>query len=120
MQSGRRIALIGMIVSGGLAALKITVGELGNSTALTADGFESAADVVASGTIFLALTLAMKPPDSNHPYGHGRIETLAGLLLGFVLFCAGIAISAHALLLEHDQLPMPSVYAIWPLILSVV
>jgi cation diffusion facilitator family transporter len=120
MQSGRRIALIGMIVSGGLAALKITVGQFGNSTALVADGFESAADVVASGTIFLALTLAMKPPDSNHPYGHGRIETLAGLLLGFVLFCAGIAISAHALLLEHDQLPMPSAYTIWPLILSVV
>lgn len=120
MQSGRRIALTGMLISGGLAALKITVGTLGHSTSVVADGFESAADVLASGTIVLALTMAMKPPDSEHPYGHGRIETLAGLLLGFVLFAAGLAISMHAILSLNEKLPAPGLYAILPLILSVL
>jgi cation diffusion facilitator family transporter len=118
MQVGQRIALIGMLVSAGLAALKIVVGTMAQSTSVLADGFESAADVLASGTILLALTLAARPPDSNHPYGHGRIETLAGLLLGFVLFCAGIGISVHAIAV-NDISGAPAAYAVWPLFISI-
>ncbi len=120
MQIGPRIALIGMLVSGGLAILKIITGHMANSTSVLADGFESAADVLASGTILLALTLAAIPPDSNHPYGHGRIETLAGLLLGFVLFSAGIAISVHSIAAVGDVKTPPAAYAIWPLLISIV
>src|SRR5579883_3469822 len=120
MQIGQRIALIGMLVSAGLATVKIVTGYLGHSTSVLADGFESAADVLASGTILLALTLASRPPDSNHPYGHGRIETLAGLLLGFVLFSAGIAISFHAIADVNDIKGPPAAYTMWPLIVSIV
>lgn len=119
MQIGQRIALTGMFVSAGLAAMKITVGHFANSTSVLADGFESAADVLASGTILLALTLAARPADSNHPYGHGRIETLAGLLLGFVLFAAGVAISFHAISAVGDVKAPPAAYAIWPLLISI-
>ena len=119
MQIGQRIALIGMVVSAGLAALKIVVGHMAQSTSVLADGFESAADVLASGTILLALTLAARPPDSNHPYGHGRIETLAGLLLGFVLFSAGVAISFHAIAAAGDVIRPPAAYAVWPLLISI-
>ena len=108
-----------MFVSAGLAAMKITVGHFANSTSVLADGFESAADVLASGTILLALTLAARPADSNHPYGHGRIETLAGLLLGFVLFAAGVAISFHAISAVGDVKAPPAAYAIWPLLISI-
>jgi cation diffusion facilitator family transporter len=83
-----------------------------------ADGFESAADVLASGTILLALTLAARPPDTNHPYGHGRIETLAGLLLGFILFSAGVAIAIHGIAGVGDVKQPPALYAIWPLLIS--
>ncbi|HEY3838868.1 MAG TPA: cation diffusion facilitator family transporter [Bryobacteraceae bacterium] len=120
MQIGQRIALIGMLVSATLACMKITAGYLGHSTSVLADGFESGADVLASGTILLALVLAARPADSNHPYGHGRIETLAGLLLGFVLFSAGIAISAHALTGVSDVKELPASYTIWPLIVSAI
>src|SRR6476619_5353530 len=102
MQIGQRIALIGMLVSGALAVLKIVTGHMAHSTSVMADGFESAADVLASGTILLALTLAARPPDSNHPYGHGRIETLAGLFLGFVLLSAGVGISFHSISAVDD------------------
>ena len=120
MQTGQRIALVGMLVSAALAGLKITVGHFARSTSVTADGFESAADVLASGTILLALTLAARPPDSNHPYGHGRIETLAGLLLGFILFLAGVAIAVHGVAGAGDVTEIPAAYAIWPLLISSV
>jgi cation diffusion facilitator family transporter len=119
MQIGPRIALIGMLVSAGLAVLKIVTGQMANSTSVLADGFESAADVLASGTILLALTLAARPADSNHPYGHGRIETIAGLFMGFVLFSAGIAISVHSISAVGDVTGPPAFYAIWPLLISI-
>ena len=119
MQTGQRIALVGMLVSGALAVLKISIGHMAQSTSVLADGFESAADVLASGTILLALTLATRPPDSNHPYGHGRIETLAGLFLGFILFSAGIAISFHSISAVGDVTHAPAAYAIWPLLISI-
>jgi len=119
MQIGPRIALTGMLVSGGLAILKIVAGHMANSNSVLADGFESAADVLASGTILLALTLAARPPDSNHPYGHGRIETLSGLFLGFILFAAGIAISIHSISAVGNVKTPPASYAIWPLFISI-
>src|SRR5579863_2597923 len=119
MHIGQRIAFTGMLVSAGLAVLKIVTGHMAHSTSVLADGFESAADVLASGTILLALTLAARPADSNHPYGHGRIETLAGLFLGFVLFSAGIAISFHSIYAVGDVKSPPAAYAIWPLLISI-
>jgi len=69
--------------------------------------------------VLLGLTLAAKPADWNHPYGHGRAETLMGLLVGLMLFGAGTAISAHALLRAGDVHQPPAAYAIWPLIGSI-
>src|ERR1019366_5481692 len=81
MQTGQRVAVTGMLVSGALAAIKIVVGMSGHSTAVVADGFESAADVAASGFVLFGLTMAAKPADENHPYGYGRVETLTGLMI---------------------------------------
>lgn len=116
MQTGQRVALAGMIVSGILAAIKITAGMMGHSTAVVADGLESAADVFASGIVLLGLTLAAKPPDWNHPYGHGRLETLTGLFIGFLLAMAGVLISYNALSQVGRVHPPPAPFVIWPLI----
>jgi cation diffusion facilitator family transporter len=116
MQTGQRVATAGMIVSGALAAIKITAGLMGHSTAVVADGFESAGDVFASGLVLLGLTLAAKPADWNHPYGHGRLETLTGLFIGLMLAAAGVAISAHALRQIGRVHPPLATFVIWPLI----
>ncbi len=97
MQIGQRVALAGILVSGSLAVIKILAGLAGHSTATVADGLESAGDVVASGVVFLGLTLAAKPADENHPYGHGRVETLTGLLVGMFLAAAGVLICYRSL-----------------------
>jgi len=119
MRIGQRVALGGMIVSSGLAVVKIIIGMMAGSTSVVADGLESAGDVLASGLVFLGLTLAAKPADWNHPYGHGRAETLTGLLVGLMLFGAGVLISFHALVLAGEAHQPPAAYAIWPLIASI-
>lgn len=119
MQSGPRVALVGMTISGLLAALKIVVGLFAGSTSVLADGFESGGDVLASGLVFVGLTVAAKPADLNHPYGHGRAETLSGFLLGLLLFAVGGAIAAHAILSAGDVTGVPARYAIVPLLISI-
>jgi divalent metal cation (Fe/Co/Zn/Cd) transporter len=59
---------------------------------VVADGLESASDVFAWGLVLLGLTLAAKPADEDHPYGHGRIEILTGLLIGLALSAGGALI----------------------------
>src|ERR1700728_1148056 len=103
MQNARQIARTGMVVSAVLATMKISVGLAAHSAAVTADGFESAADILTSGLVLVGMTLAARPADENHPYGHGRVEILTGLLLGFILVCAGGAIAWHGLTPGTDE-----------------
>ena len=119
MERARKIAILGMVVSGLLAILKITVGWIAHSAAVSADGFESATDVFTSGLLLIGLILAARPADDNHPYGHGRVEILIGLLLGFILACAGGGIAWHGLTGAADAKHVPASYAIWPLIVSI-
>ncbi|MEO8370351.1 MAG: cation diffusion facilitator family transporter [Candidatus Solibacter sp.] len=118
MQTGQRVAVAGMVISGSLALIKITAGMSGNSTAVVADGFESAADVVASGFVLFGLTMAAKPADDEHPYGHGRVETLTGLLIGLVLTLGGALISWNAIRRVGETHEAIAAFVIWPLLLS--
>ncbi len=108
-----------MLVSAFLAILKIAVGIHANSTAVVSDGFESAADVFTSGLVFLGLLVASKPPDREHPYGHGRFEILTALAVGAILTASGVVIAWHALQHVGAARPAPALMAIWPLIISI-
>jgi cation diffusion facilitator family transporter len=120
MHIGQRVAIAGMVVSGALAIVKIVAGLSGHSTAVVADGLESAGDVFASGFVLLGLTLAARPADENHPYGHGRAETLTGLLIGLALAATGALISYESLRrLGQPRLPLAA-YVVWPLVASVL
>jgi cation diffusion facilitator family transporter len=118
MDSGQRAAVAGMVASGLLAVIKITIGAIGHSTSVVADGLESASDVFASGFVLLGLTLASKPADANHPYGHGRVEILTGLLIGLVLTAGGAVISYGAFNGLGKPHPGLSSFVLWPLALS--
>jgi cation diffusion facilitator family transporter len=119
VQVGRRVAIASMIVSGSLAVLKIVAGLMANSTAVVSDGVESAADVVASAIVLFGLSVASKPPDAEHPYGHGRFETLSGLAVGILLGVTGAGICFHAALhLDDPHTVAP--FALWPLVVSMI
>jgi len=118
MKDGRGIAAVGMAISAALAVIKILAGLAGHSTAVVADGLESTSDVFASGFVLLALTLAAKPADADHPYGHGRVEILTGLLIGLALTAGGAIISYGSLESVGQPHPGVAAFVLWPLFAS--
>lgn len=73
------------------ATIKFVAGILGNSYALLADAIESTADVLSSVLVLVGLRYSSKPADENHPYGHGRYETLSTFaVIGFLVISATV------------------------------
>ena len=114
-QFGRRIALISVTLGMALASVKIWVGLTGGSASVTSDGFETASDVFSSAIVYAGLWLASKPPDDEHPYGHGRYETLAGLAVGAILLLTGACIFTNSLLRisERDKVELFTLYPLF-------
>jgi cation diffusion facilitator family transporter len=108
-----------MLVSAVLATAKIVVGLNANSTAVVSDGLESVGDVLTSGLVMFGLIIAAKPPDAQHPYGHGRLETLSALVVGMILIASGSLIAFRSLERAWESQHTPAAYAVWPLIASI-
>lgn len=87
--SADRIIKVGLIVNAVLMVMKLSAGYWGHSGAVFADGIESACDFVAIFATMVALKLGRQPFDANHPYGHGRAESLAALLVSLVICATG-------------------------------
>jgi len=117
---GRGVAIASMLISAALAAAKIAIGLRAHSTAVVSDGIESIGDVLASGLVLLGLVVAAKPPDAEHPYGHGRLETVSALVVGMLLAATGSLIAFESLHLATKAEHAPEFYAIFPLIASIV
>ena len=107
-----RVALVGIVTSAGLAALKIAVGLAAHSVAVVSDGFESGADFFTSGLVWLGLRIAAKPADKEHPYGHGRFEILTGLAMGMFLAAIGTGICVRSIEQRYES-HVPALFAAW-------
>lgn len=112
---GRHIALLSMSIGVVLAAAKIIVGINVGSASVISDGCEATADVISSAFVYAGLSLASRPPDAEHPYGHGRYETLAGLAVGALLLLTGAAIFWNGLVRVHETNALQA-YALYPLV----
>jgi cation diffusion facilitator family transporter len=117
---GRRLAVISVVASAALAALNIAVGLSARSVSVVAIGVEFAGDVLASSVVLVGLVLASRPPDANHPYGHGRIETVAGLFVGFVLVAGGVGIAWRSMASIGSAPLAPGVAAVMALVVAIV
>ena len=96
-----RIIKIGFWVNAVLMVFKLAAGHWGRSDAVFADGIESACDFVAIFSTMVALKLGRKPFDEQHPYGHGRAESLSALLVSLVIVATGgwiLVSSVHAVI----------------------
>ena len=89
LKEGKKVLIFTLIINCFLAFFKITIGYLGNSRGLIADGIHSASDFISTIIVILSLKIAAAPPDSSHPYGHRRSETLATSLLALGLIVTG-------------------------------
>jgi cation diffusion facilitator family transporter len=93
---GARVALLGLVINVVLASVKIVAGVVGHAYVLIADGMESALDVAGSIVIWGGLTVAARPPDRTHPYGHGKAEPIAALVVAICVLAAAIGLAIES------------------------
>lgn len=114
LRSGARVALIGMVANVVLATAKILAGAFGHSYVLIADGIESALDIAGSAIIWGGLKFAARPPDETHPYGHGKAEPVAAIIVSLGVLAAALVIavrSVHEIFQPHNA-PAPFTLAV--------
>lgn len=116
---GRTIG-VGLLVNMLLAISKLWVGTWGHSQALVADGFHSLSDVVTDGLIYVTARYSRRSADRDHPYGHGRFETLATTILALILLLVALGIIYDALTkLSEPVLAIPDRLVLWVAVVSV-
>lgn len=109
IKDGISITLKGIVLNIALLFIKGTAGILGNSYALIADAIESSSDIFTSIIVWIGLKTAAREPDEDHPYGHGKAEPIAAIVVSFILVMAAIIISIQAIhyILTPHQPPAP-------------
>lgn len=117
---GLRSSLISVAANFSLAACKCLAGVLGHSFALVADGIESLSDVFSSLAVFFGLRFAIKPPDEDHPYGHGKAEPIAAVIVSLTLLVAAFSIAVESISLIRTPHALPRPYTLWVLLAVVV
>ena len=118
----RNVTLVGSALDLALGIAKIIIGYLAHSQALIADGIHSLSDLGTDFMVLWAARHAHRKPDRDHPYGHGRIETVATVALGMILVAvaAGIAWESLHRLFEPDLLLQPGPLALTVAAISVL
>ena len=91
-----RTTCINVAVNTLLAWLKITVGLHGNSQSLVADGVHSLADLITDALVLITSKIGAQAPDQEHPYGHGRLETLGTIVMAAILIAVGVGLLFHS------------------------
>lgn len=121
VESGYRVTLIGALANVALAIIKFAVGAIGNSTALIADAVHSLSDLATDVVVYFSLKISNRKPDEDHPYGHGRAETIGATFIGAAIVFVGIGIAWEVLTrLLGGALLVPAPIAIVAAALSIV
>lgn len=119
--TARRVTLLSASANFSLAVIKIIFGLFGRSQALFADGIDSFADLFSDFLVFMAAKAGSHAPDKEHPYGHGRIETMITVGLAMLLLVSGGGIifnALHAVL--HAHFGKPGIYTLIVAFVSIV
>ncbi|WP_227940179.1 cation diffusion facilitator family transporter [Alkalihalobacillus deserti] len=111
------VGIIGNII---LAIFKAIIGIMSNSRALMADAVHSASDVVGSVVVLIGVRAAKLPPDRDHPYGHGKAESVAAIIVSVLLFIVGFEIALGAFQSFFEPVEVPKSMAIYAVIFSIV
>lgn len=121
-QATRKVTLIGAATNTILAIAQLFGGFLTQSQALIADGFHTLSDLVSDFVVLITSYIAHKEADDNHPYGHGRIETLATVILGLMLagVAVGIFMRGWERLFSGETLQAPEAVAMFFAMLAIV
>lgn len=112
---------VGIIVNAFLTIIKAIGGFLSGSKALIADALHSASDIVGSIVVLFAVRIANKPPDEEHPYGHGKAENIASIIIAILLIIVGVEISISSVKVFFSPRPeAPTNLAMFILMASII
>lgn len=119
---GRRITWISIVVNLVLTAMQLVIGWIAHSQALIADAMHTLSDIVADAFVLYANRKGAEAADADHPYGHGRYETAASLVLGLLLAATGtgILLAAAERLSDIGNLPPVGVWALWAALATLI
>lgn len=115
-----RTIYFSMVGNALLALVKGVSGVFGNSYALIADAIESATDVFSSMLVLVGLKYANKPPDANHPYGHGRVEPLITFTVVGILLASAALIAYESIQHIHTPHKVPEPFTLGVLAVVIV
>lgn len=113
-------AIVGIVGNIMLAIIKAVIGYVGNSKALMADAVHSASDVIGSLAVLFGLRAAKQPPDDDHPYGHGKAESISAIIVAVLLFVVGIEIVISSIKAFTQVLEPPRWITVIAVLLSIV
>jgi len=113
-----RVTVLAAVANLLLVVVKGGVGLLGGSSVLVADAVHSLSDLATDVVALFSLRVAAKPPDEEHPYGHGRYETLGTAILGVILLGAAVVIAWEAAS-RFGQSVVPAGITLWAAGLSI-
>ncbi|HMH86102.1 MAG TPA: cation diffusion facilitator family transporter [Gemmatimonadaceae bacterium] len=104
-----RWAQAGLLINAVLVLVKLFAGIIGHANALVADAIESSGDIFSSMIVWMGLSIAARPADEDHPYGHGKAEPLAAVVVSLMLLGAAAVISILAIreIRTPHHLPAP-------------
>ena len=113
----RHVTWVGFWVNAVLMVIKIAIGHYGHSDALVADGVHSLSDFATDLIVLSFVGIAYKGADSEHPYGHGKFETFASLLIAVILVIVAVGLGwsgVRAIIssLQGNPLPRPDIWTI--------
>ena len=118
---GKLSGAVGIICNCLLAAGKLIVGHMTSSMSITADGLNNLSDGASSIVTLLGFKLAEKPADRKHPYGHARIEYIAGLTVAVMILFIGLELGKSSVEKLIDPEPIEfSFTAVWVLFASIL
>ncbi|WP_018613865.1 cation diffusion facilitator family transporter [Segetibacter koreensis] len=118
--TGMKTTLIGIAISIILVFVKGIAGHLGHSYALIADATETGADIFSSALLWIGLRIALKSPDEEHPYGHGKAEPLAAVVIALFLIGAALWIAYNSLQFITTPHELPEKFTLYILIIVII
>ena len=121
-QETKKVTLVGAAINLFLSFIKILFGYIAQSQSLIADGIHSLSDLISDGLVLIAAKHSHREADEDHPYGHGRFETVVTVALGLLLIvvAGGIAVDAVRRMVEPDALMHPGIMALVVAAISIV
>lgn len=105
--------LVGLAANFMLGAVKLVGGLIGNSFALISDAVNSLGDSLSSVVTLAALWYAQLPADDEHPYGHTRVEAVAGAYIAMLILVTGLYVGVEAVQWMASERPQPPVWTLW-------